>query len=137
MATGSNIRKTTLDKVSIEPLAFDGLLKKENDNLYILNSVLGDQVYQIDTSNVSTASQSWKSYTVNPVNPVFNPYQIVNSEDIKKDGTLWLIRILLNGIELDTDEFTIAPNKRTITLNLPNGLTIDNADELKIWYVKE
>ena len=137
MATGSNIRKTTLDKVSIEPLAFDGLLKKENDNLYILNSVLGDQVYQIDTSNISVTSQSWKSYTVNPVNPVFNPYQIVNSEDIKKDGTLWLIRILLNGIELDTDEFTIAPNKRTITLNLPNGLTIDNADELKIWYVKE
>ncbi len=137
MATGANIRKTTLDKVSIEPLAFDGLLKKENDNLYILNSVLGDQVYQIDTSNISVTSQSWKSYTVNPVNPVFNPYQIVNSEDIKKDGALWLIRILLNGIELDSDEFTIAPNKRTITLNLPNGLTIDNADELKIWYVKE
>jgi hypothetical protein len=101
------------------------------------NATQGDEQVSIDAGAIDIPTQVWKSYTVNPSNPITNPYQIVNSENIKKDGTLWLIRILLNGIELDTDEFAIAPNKRTITLNLPNGLTIDNADELKIWYVKE
>jgi len=137
MATGFNVRKTGLDRTSIDPGTFDGFVKSVDGALFVSNATQGDEQVSIDAGAIDIPTQVWKSYTINPSNPITNPYQIVNSENIKKDGALWLIRILLNGIELDTDEFNIAPNKRTITLNLPNGLTIDNADELKIWYVKE
>ena len=49
-----------------------------------------------------------------------------------------MIRVLLNGLELDYNEVIVSnADKRTITLDLENNLTIDNTDELKVWYVKE
>jgi len=138
MATGADVRKSGIDRSSIDAIVFDGFVKSVDNTLYVTNSVTGDETVSIDPGNIDLPSQLWKTYTINPTNPIINPYSFINSENIKKDDqNHWLIRILMNGIELDSDEFTINVNKRTVTLNLPNGLTIDNTDELKIWYVKE
>lgn len=138
MATGADVRKSGIDRSSIDPIVFDGLVKSIDNTLYVNNSVTGDETVSIDAGNIDLPSQLWKTYTINPVNPIINPYSFINPENINKDAdNKWLLRILMNGIELDSDEFTVNINKRTVTLSLPNGLTIDDSDELKVWYVKE
>jgi len=138
MATGAQVRKTKLDRSSIEDSAFNGYIKSVQDILYVTDTINGDSEVTINPGNVGSAGQNWETFTINPTNPVVNPFQFSTNNNIKKDtDNKSLIRILFNGLELDSDEFVVAANKRLVTLSLPNNLTIDNTDELKIWYVKE
>jgi hypothetical protein len=138
MATGANVRKTNFDVTSINKNTFDTLIKEKDGKLFVSDSVNGDQELVIDTSNINIQAQAWKTYNKIPVAPVANPYSFINPENINKENNKWMIRILLNGLELDYNEVIVSnADKRTITLDLENNLTIDHTDELKVWYVKE
>ncbi len=138
MATGANVRKTSFDVTSINKTTFDSLIKEKDGKLFVSDSINGDQELVIDTSNINVQAQAWKTYNKIPVAPVTNPYSFVNPENINKENNKWMIRVLLNGLELDYNEVIVSnADKRTITLDLENNLTIDNTDELKVWYVKE
>jgi hypothetical protein len=138
MATGANVRKTSFDVTSINKTTFDSLIKEKDGKLFVSDSINGDQELVIDTSNINVQAQAWNTYNKIPVAPVTNPYSFVNPENINKENNKWMIRVLLNGLELDYNEVIVSnADKRTITLDLENNLTIDNTDELKVWYVKE
>jgi len=138
MATGANVRKTNFDVTSISRTTFDSLIKEKDGKLFVSDSINGDQELVIDSSNINVQAQAWKTYNKIPVAPVTNPYSFVNPEKINKENNKWMIRVLLNGLELDYNEVIVSnADKRTITLDLENNLTIDNTDELKVWYVKE
>lgn len=136
LKSGYKVRKTAIDKENIEPKLLEGYVRNVNGQLISYDENGNETQVQIDVGDLQLNLPVWKTYTINPAVNNANPYSFVNPEDIYKTNNQWSIRVLLNGIELDSDEITVAANNKTVTLNLLNDLTIDSTDELKIWYIK-
>lgn len=136
LKSGYKVRKTAIDKENVEPRLLEGYVKNVNGQLISYDENGNETQVQIDVGDLQLNLPVWKTYTINPAVNNANPYSFVNPEDIYKTNNQWSIRVLLNGIELDSDEITVAANNKTVTLNLLNDLTIDSTDELKIWYIK-
>lgn len=134
LKSGYKVRKTAIDKENIEPKLLEGYVKNVDGQL-VSTDENGNET-QIDLGNIQVTSSTWKTYTINPAVNGVAIYIFVNPEDIYKTGGAYSIRVLLNGIELDSDEISVAANNHTVTLNLQNNLTIDSTDELKVWYIK-
>ena len=136
LKSGYKVRKTAIDKENIEPKLLEGYVRNVDGQLISYDENGNETQIQIDVGDLQLNLPVWKTYTINPAVNNANPYSFVNPEDIYKTNNQWSIRVLLNGIELDSDEITVAANNKTVTLNLLNDLTIDSTDELKIWYIK-
>lgn len=134
LKSGYKVRKTAIDKENIEPKLLEGYVKNVDGQL-VSTDENGNEV-EIDLGNMQVTSSLWKTYTINPAVNDVAIYTFVNPENIYKTGGVWSIRVLLNGIELDSDEISVAANNHTVTLTLQNNLTIDSTDELKVWYIK-
>lgn len=134
LKSGYKVRKTAIDKENIEPKLLEGYVKNVDGQL-VSTDENGNEV-EIDLGNIQVTSSLWKTYTINPAVNDVAIYTFVNPENIYKTGGVWSIRVLLNGIELDSDEISVAANNHTVTLTLQNNLTIDSTDELKVWYIK-
>lgn len=134
LKSGYKVRKTAIDKENIEPKLLEGYVKNVDGQLVSVDGN-GNET-QIDLGNIQVTSSLWKTYTINPAVNDVAIYTFVNPENIYKTGGVWSIRVLLNGIELDSDEISVAANNHTVTLTLQNNLTIDSTDELKVWYIK-
>lgn len=134
LKSGYKVRKTAIDKENIEPRLLEGYVKNVDGQL-VSTDENGNEV-EIDLGNIQVTSSLWKRYTINPAVNDVAIYTFVNPENIYKTGGVWSIRVLLNGIELDSDEISVAANNHTVTLTLQNNLTIDSTDELKVWYIK-
>lgn len=134
LKSGYKVRKTAIDKENIEPKLLEGYVKNVGGQL-VSTDENGNEV-EVDLGNIQVTSSLWKTYTINPAVNDVAIYTFVNPENIYKTGGVWSIRVLLNGIELDSDEISVAANNHTVTLTLQNNLTIDSTDELKVWYIK-
>lgn len=134
LKSGYKVRKTAIDKENIEPKLLEGYVRNVDGQL-ISTDENGNQV-EINLGNIQVTSSLWKTYTINPAVNNVAIYTFVNPENIYKTGGVWSIRVLLNGIEFDSDEISVAANNHTVTLTLQNNLTIDSTDELKVWYIK-
>lgn len=134
LKSGYKVRKTAIDKENIEPKLLEGYVKNVDGQL-VSTDENGNEV-EVDLGNIQVTSSLWKTYTINPAVNDVAIYTFVNPENIYKTGGVWSIRVLLNGIELDSDEISVAANNHTVTLTLQNNLTIDSTDELKVWYIK-
>jgi hypothetical protein len=134
---GYKISKTKIDKENIGPKLLEGYVKNVNGQLISTDENGNESQIQIDVGDLQLENVPfWKTYTINPAVNNANPYSFVNPEQIHKANNKYSIRVLLNGIELDSDEIAVAANNTSVTLTLLNDLTIDSTDELKIWYIK-
>lgn len=134
---GYKVSKTAIDKENIAPKLLENYIKNVNGQLISTDEEGNESQIQIDVGDLQLSNiPLWKSYTIQPAVNNVAIYTFVNPEDIYKDNNIWSIRVLLNGIELDSDEISVAANNHTVTLNLQNNLTIDSTDELKVWYIK-
>lgn len=134
---GYKVSKTAIDKENIAPKLLENYIKNVNGQLISIDEEGNESQIQIDVGDLQLSNiPLWKFYTIQPAVNNVAIYTFVNPEDIYKDNNIWSIRVLLNGIELDSDEISVAANNHTVTLNLQNNLTIDNTDELKVWYIK-
>lgn len=135
--TGYKISKTKIDKENITPKLLQNYIKNTNGQLTSVDENGNESQIQIDVGDLQLSNiPLWKSYTIQPAANNVSIYIFVNPETIYKDNGVWSLRVLLNGIELDSDEISVAGNNQTVTLNLQNNLTIDSTDELKVWYIK-
>ncbi len=64
-------------------------------------------------------------------------HNIVLDNEIKQVNNNYQVRVLLNGLELAENEFVVADDNKTITLDLPGQVyPIEVGETFKVWYVK-
>lgn len=130
------INKTLIKRVSVEQRDLTNFLKVNDENVIVLNEI--GATYQVPIENIPDISNSfWKIHEFTLSSTPVGIYSFQVPTNIKKNATVWQVQIALNGLELAYSEMLVSEDKRTITLNLSNGITLEIGDKLKISYISE
>ena len=129
------ISKTIIKRKNVEQRDLTNFLKVNDENIIVLNEI--GETYQVPSQNIPLPNSFWKIHEFTLASTPQGVYSFEVPNNIKKDGTVWQVQIALNGLELQYSEMLISANKRTIALNLSNGVTLETGDKLKVSYISE
>ena len=130
-------KKTSLDSDSVNTQqVLVNTIQKVDGNLVYNDPELGQVPFTIDAGSINIDTYNWQKENINsPVAPT-RPFVFTLSSMIKKLNNQYQIRILFNGIEVNSSEFTIGLDHKTITLTLVKNMQVRPTDSVVVWYVK-
>lgn len=129
------INKTLIKRNNVEQRDLTNFLKVNDQNIIVLNEI--GETYQVPTDNIPLPNSFWKVYEFTLSSTPVGIYSFQVPTNIKNNAAVWQVQIALNGLELAYSEMLVSQDKRTITLNLSNGITLETGDKLKISYISE
>jgi DNA/RNA endonuclease G (NUC1) len=129
------INKTLIKRNNVEQRDLTNFLKVNDQNIIVLNEI--GETYQVPADNIPLPNSFWKVYEFTLSSTPVGIYSFQVPTNIKNNAAVWQVQIALNGLELAYSEMLVSQDKRTITLNLSNGITLETGDKLKISYISE